>query len=165
MSRDSDRPTGPPLIGLVYRAYKAMEADMVSAAHRAGHPGIKRTHNAVFATLRPQGLRAVDMAAQMGITRQSLGEVVREMVDLGILEMRPDPTDRRAKLVTYSEEGLRVAGEGFAHIKDLDSRFVEEFGPEDYATARRVLERVAEMLAEDAESQALSQPSPTDERP
>jgi DNA-binding MarR family transcriptional regulator len=156
---------GPPFVGVVYRTYKALEADMVSAAHRAGHPGIKRTHNAVFATLRPQGLRAVDMAAQMGITRQSLGEVVREMVDLGILEMRPDPTDRRAKLVTYSEKGLRVAAEGFAHIKDLDGRFVGEFGREDYATARRVLERVAEMLAEDAAAEASPPPASTGERP
>jgi len=101
----------------------------------------------------------------MGITRQSLGEVVREMVDLGILEMRPDPTDRRAKLVTYSEEGLRVAGEGFAHIKDLDRRFVEEFGREDYATARRVLERVAQMLAEDAATEASPPPALAGDRP
>ena len=37
------------------------------------------------------------MAARAGITKQSMGEVVRELVDLGVLEMVVDPTDRRAK--------------------------------------------------------------------
>ena len=149
MSTLSGRPVRIPFIALTYRAYRAMEADMVAAAHRAGHTGIKRTHNGVFATLNMAGVRTVDLAAQMNMTRQSMGEIVREMVDLGILEMRPDPTDRRAKLVGYSERGLRVAADGFAHIQDLDRRFTEEFGPEEYETARRVLARVAQMLRED----------------
>ena len=136
------------MIALAYRAYRAMAADMVDAAHRAGHLNIKQTHNAIFATLGYEGMRAVDMAARMGITRQSMGEIIREMVDLGILEMRPDPTDRRAKLVVYSEEGRRIAADGFAHIQDLDRRFIEEFGEEDYQTARQVLRRVALLLRE-----------------
>jgi DNA-binding MarR family transcriptional regulator len=138
-----------PLIALVHRTNKALQSDMVEEAHRQGHRQLKQAHNAVFATLHEEGLRAVDMAAQMGITRQSMGEIVREMVDLGILEMIPDPTDRRAKLVRYSEEGLRVAAQGFAHIGDLERRFAEEFGREDYETTRRVLVRVAEILEAD----------------
>jgi DNA-binding MarR family transcriptional regulator len=153
MSRESGRPVVTPFIALVYRTFRALESDMVDSAHRAGYPGIKRTHNAVFATLHSEGLRAVDMAARMGITRQSMGEIVREMVDLGILQMSTDPTDRRAKLVSYSDLGLRVAASGFSHIQALDRRFTAEFGRKDYATARRVLERVAEMLEEDAAGQ------------
>jgi DNA-binding MarR family transcriptional regulator len=150
MSTAPRRPAQPPFIALAYRAYRAMAADMVDAAHRAGHIGIKQTHNAIFATLSAEGMRAVDMAARLGMTRQSMGEIIREMVALGILEMRPDPTDRRAKLVVYSEEGLRIAADGLAHIQDLDRRFTEEFGAEDYETARRVLRRVGQLLAHDA---------------
>lgn len=145
MSTAPRRPAEPPFIALAYRAYRALAADMVDSAHRAGHAGIKQTHNAVFATLGPEGMRSVDLAARLGVTRQSMGEIVREMVALGILEMRPDPTDRRAKLVVYSEEGLRIAAEGFAHIQDLDRRFVAEFGEQNYQTARQVLRRVAQM--------------------
>lgn len=60
--------------------------------------------------------------------------------------MRPDPTDRRARLVACSEEGLRVAAQGFAHIQDLDRRFTEAFGEGDHETARRVLQQVAKLL-------------------
>ena len=52
------------------------------------------------------------MAARAGITRQSMGEVIREMVDLGLLEMVADPDDRRAKLVRYTDAGLAVAQGG-----------------------------------------------------
>lgn len=150
MSTAARRPAQPPFIALAYGAYRALAADMVDAAHRAGHTGIRQTHNAIFATLGADGMRSVDMAARLGITRQSMGEIIREMVALGILEMRPDPTDRRAKLVSYSEEGLRIAADGFAHIQDLDRRFTEEFGEEDYQTARRVLRRVAQLVAPEA---------------
>src|SRR6476469_1604186 len=128
MSSAPRRPDQKPFIAVVHRTDRALQTDMVDEAHRAGHPEIKQAHNAVFATLHSQGLRAVDMAARMGITRQSMGEIVRELVGLGILEMTPDPADGRAKLVRYSEHGLAVAADGFEHISDLERRFVEEFG-------------------------------------
>jgi DNA-binding MarR family transcriptional regulator len=135
-----------PFIALVDRANRALQADMVQTQHRRGHPEIKPAHNSVFATLAPEGSRAADMAARAGITRQSMGEVIREMVDLGILEMRPDPEDRRAKLVTYTEHGQWVASHGYEHLRELEQRFAEEFGDQEYETARDVLARVANLL-------------------
>jgi DNA-binding MarR family transcriptional regulator len=60
--------------------------------------------------------------------------------------MRPDPADKRAKLVTYTEHGRWIAGHGYEHLIDLEQRFADEFGPEDYATARKVLDRIAPLL-------------------
>jgi DNA-binding MarR family transcriptional regulator len=134
-----------PLIALVHRANRALQLDMVRAAHERGFEGAKNSHNVLFATLTTEGARSVDLAAQTGMTRQSMGEVVRDLVGLGILEMVPDPRDRRAKLVRYTDEGLAVARRGFEHIVELEESFGEEFG-EDYEAARRVLERVADIL-------------------
>lgn len=150
------RPAAPrvdrtPLIALVDRAHRALQSDMVRAAHRRGHAEIRYAHNAVFSTLHEAGSRATDMAERAGITRQSMGEIVREMVALGLVEMRPDPDDRRAKLVTYTELGLERARSGFGHISDLERRFADEFGDEQYETVIRVLERLVPLLDEIAQ--------------
>ena len=137
-----------PLIALIDRANRAFQNHMVEAQHRLGHPVVKHAHNAVFGTLLEEGSRASDMATRAGITRQSMGEVVREMVDLGILEMQPDPEDRRAKLVTYTDEGRALASDGYQHLIDLEKRFADEFGEEEYALVRKFLERLVPMLEE-----------------
>ncbi|WP_433166447.1 MarR family winged helix-turn-helix transcriptional regulator [Kribbella sp. CA-247076] len=145
-----------PFIALVDRANRALQADMVRTEHRDGHLELKPAHNVVFATLTRDGSRAADMAARAGITRQSMGEVIRELVALDILEMRPDPEDGRAKLVTYTEHGIEVASDGYNHLKDLEERFAAEFGEEDYNTARDVLARIADLVDRWFEEQAAS---------
>jgi DNA-binding MarR family transcriptional regulator len=140
------RPDRKPLIALVDRANRALQADMVQTGHRRGHPELKPAHNAVFGTLSSSGARAADMAARAGMTRQSMGEVIRDLVGLGILEMCPDPEDGRAKLVTYTEHGRRVANDGYQHLRELEQRFAEEFGEREYDIARDVLARIAELL-------------------
>jgi DNA-binding MarR family transcriptional regulator len=144
-----------PLIGLVHRANRALQSDMVREAQGRGYDWAKYAHNAVFGSLNEGGTRATEMAARAGITRQSMGEVIRELVDLGILEMQPDPADRRAKLVTYTPAGKKMASTGYQHIIDLERRFADEFGQQDYETARRVLERVADILDEVHEEERL----------
>lgn len=141
-------PSWVPLIALVHRANRALQNDMVREANRRGNPEIKQAFNSVFATLPKDGARATDMAAEAGITRQSMGEIIREMVDLGLLEMRPDPQDRRAKLVTWTKKGLASGQRGYEHILEVEDRFAEEFGAAEYEQVRRVLARVTEMLEE-----------------
>lgn len=138
-----------PLIALVHRLNKALQLDMVRAAHGYGFVGAKNSHNAVFATLDAEGSRVSDLAAQMGITRQSMGEIVRELVDLGIVQMGPDPTDRRAKLVTWTEHGLDVARGGYQHILEVEDFCSRELGEEQFAWLREALARMTQLVDSD----------------
>jgi len=136
------------MIALVHEADRAFQAHMVRSAHERGRPDIKPAHNALFGYLGSEGDRAANLAHRAGITRQSMGEVIRDLVDLGILEMVPDPQDGRAKVVRYTAEGQEFAHSGYRHLRDLEQRFEEEFGP-DYEAARTVLERVVGLRAEE----------------
>lgn len=146
-SAESSGSRKAPLIVLVDRANRAMQQHMTTLGTKRGIEA-KASFNAVFGRLPVEGARASDLAARAGITRQSMGEVIREMVELGYLEMRTDPTDKRAKLVTYTDYGLSEARRGFEHIMGLEKRFAEEFGEEEYAVARHVLERLVPLLEE-----------------
>jgi len=143
----SAKPDRKPMIALVRTAYRAFQQHMLSGAQARGRAGLKPAHDAVFALLGDEGVRAADLAARAGITRQSMGEVIRDMVGLGLLEMVPDPDDGRAKIVRYTAEGKQFAYAGYRHLRYLEERFEEEFG-DDYEAARRVLERVVELLDE-----------------
>jgi DNA-binding MarR family transcriptional regulator len=120
---------------------------MVRTAHARGRTELRRSHNFLFAVLGDEGDRSANLAARAGITRQSMGEVIRDLVGLGVLEMVPDPHDGRAKIVRYTEAGRTFAREGFQHLRELEARFEEEFGA-DYEATRAVLEGVSTMLAE-----------------
>ena len=137
-----------PLIRLVNLANRAMQADMVRQAHERGYTQVKPAHNAVFGFLGEGGARSSDMAARAGMTRQSMGEIIRDMVGLGLLEMRTDPDDRRAKLVNYTREGLELTVGGYQYILDLEERFIEELGVEGYEQLRAGLERIAELVSD-----------------
>jgi DNA-binding MarR family transcriptional regulator len=161
MSRpELPRPDDKPLIALVERANRALQSDMVRRAHAAGHTEVKMAHNSVFGTLHADGARAAEMAARAGITRQSMGEVIRDMVGLDLLEMQSDPHDGRAKVVTYSEHGLAVAGDGFEYLIALERRLADEFGEQEYAVVRDVLARLVGVLdrfaAEDAQASSAA---------
>jgi ribosomal protein S17E len=49
--------------------------------------------------------------------------------------------------VRFTAEGKAQATLGYRHIMELEERFIDELG-DDYEAARKVLERVAEILAE-----------------
>ena len=148
-THDSPAPSRTPLIALVYRANRELQQDMVRQARAAGYEQAKPAHNSVYGTLPLTGARTADLAARAGVTRQSMGEVVRELVDLGVLEMKPDPDDGRAKLVTYTEAGLQQVRAGRAHILDFDARMVAELGVEGYESLRRGLTMIGEVLRAD----------------
>jgi DNA-binding MarR family transcriptional regulator len=70
----------------------------------AGFP-VRQQHGFVLRALheRPLGLTA--LAELLGVTKQAVGPVVDEMVERGLVERRPDSTDRRAKLLALTPRG------------------------------------------------------------
>jgi len=152
MSSPLRRPTRIPLIALVYRANRALQADMVDEARARGWDHAKPAHNSVFGTLGFEGARPAELAARAGITRQSMGEVIRELVDFGILEMEPDPNDKRAKVVRYTELGIRETQQGGDHIVDFEERLIAAIGESEYENLRTGLEKVVELLGSGEDS-------------
>ena len=147
MSSAMPSPDHKPLIALVDRLNRALQEEMVRNGHAAGYPELKPAHNALFGTLSAsRGSHTADMAAQFGITRQSMGEIVRDLAALGIVQMSVDPDDRRAKLVTYTDYGLEVARAGRRHIVAVEQRLADEIGEADYARVLEVLARITEVI-------------------
>lgn len=135
-----------PFIALVERVDRALVTDLVSAAAERGFPEVKISHNAVFATLQAGGSRVSDMAARAGITKQSLAAIVKDLEKAGLVTVSPDPTDGRAKVVTYTDRGRECVRGGEAYLREVEDALATLIGRERLDDLRGLLDMVAEFF-------------------
>ena len=136
------RPQRVPLLGLLDTATEAVLTEFRRDLEATGYADIRPTHGCVFRFVRDDGMRLTELASLAGMTKQSVGEVVDDLVELGYVERIPDPADRRAKLICLTERGAEAQGTAFGLIADLEERWAERYGPERLALVRETLEDI-----------------------
>ena len=128
----------PNTIAMLGQAYSLLGFRIVKGVVGAGYPQ-KPSHSAVFAQIDREGSRLTDLARGANMTPQAMGELVDELEGLGYVVRRPDPTDRRAKLIVLTERGHACIAAGLATIDGLEQRITEVLGPRGRQQLRRLL--------------------------
>jgi len=117
------------------------DSKIVDGVVGAGYPQ-KPSHSAVFAQIKPEGSRLTELARGANMTPQAMGELVDELEQLGYVERRPDPTDRRAKLIVLTETGRACIAAGIVTIDGLEHEIADKIGERGHRELRRLLERL-----------------------
>lgn len=125
-------------IAMLGRAYSLLGFQIVDGVVGAGFPQ-KPSHSAVFAQISPEGNRLSELARGANMTPQAMGELVDELEELGYVERRPDPTDRRAKLIVLTPRGHECIAAGIATIQGIEQRIDQILGAKGHADLRRLL--------------------------
>ncbi|TDC32514.1 MarR family transcriptional regulator [Micromonospora sp. KC213] len=100
------------------------------------NPGHAR---ALAVLIRHGTIRLRALADHLHIAPRSATEVVDGLEDRGLVARRPDPADRRATLVTLTDEGTRVA-RAIRAARDADAeRFFGHLSPADRDELTRIL--------------------------
>ena len=73
------------------------------------------------------------------MTPQAMGELVDELEALGYVERRPDPTDRRAKLIMLTDRGKACIAAGISTINGIEDRITEILGERGHKHLRSLL--------------------------
>jgi DNA-binding MarR family transcriptional regulator len=84
-------------------------------------------------------IRLSDLSERLRIAPRSTTEVVDGLEERGLIERRPDPADRRATLVTLTDDGKRVAGEIRKAQAAEAERFFGELSKADRTALARIL--------------------------
>ncbi len=78
------------------------------------------------------------------MTKQSMGELVRELELLDYVERRPDPRDGRARLILPTGRGLMLVAHARQLIAEVETDTGRRIGPGRLATLRVALRDLAE---------------------
>ena len=78
-----------------------------------------------------------------------MGQLLADLVEWGIVEQVPDPTDGRARLTRYSPEGAQALAQGLSLLSEIEEEVSQRVGPEAMSTFHTVLEQMLEVLGDD----------------
>jgi DNA-binding MarR family transcriptional regulator len=111
-----------------------LAADPVTEA-----PELRPSQLRVLGRTPLEGIRGSALAERTQMTAQALGTIVEVLVLAGYLERVPDPHDRRAKLLRPTEAGRRVHAITQGKLADLEDRWRQELGDQQWSGLRSTL--------------------------
>ncbi len=133
-------PAGEPiwdLIELLFFAYRDFVSDPDDVL---ANFGFGRAHHRVLHFVnRHPGMKVADLLEVLRITKQSLGRVLKQLVDQGYVIQKEGENDRRQRLLFVTPKGEQLAMKLAGLQTERIARALAELGPHAHEAARRLL--------------------------
>ena len=131
------------LLRLLMRVAQIETKELLRRLRARGH-SLQPGHITLLGNVDTQGIRLVDLAERMGVTRQAISQQVKEVERHGVLERLSDPGDGRAVLVRHTAEGRRVLVDALEVMDDIESEYVDVIGRSQMDDLKAALTAIAD---------------------
>ena len=89
---------------------------------------LRPAHTSLFPHIDKEGTRLTELARRLGVTKQAVGQLVGDLEALRVLERADDPQDGRAKLVRFTDKGLRAMHHGLSVLRGIEGDLERRLG-------------------------------------
>jgi DNA-binding MarR family transcriptional regulator len=127
---------------LLLRAYRSFSAQIQVKLAARGHDRLSAAHLTMLANIEAQGTRITALAERTNMTKQSVSDFIAELEQLGYVARLPDPADRRATMIIYSELGVRFCSDAFAVKQEIARDFTALLGEDGFHQLQSLLGRL-----------------------
>ncbi|HEY2436319.1 MAG TPA: MarR family transcriptional regulator [Solirubrobacteraceae bacterium] len=132
-----------PLIGLLLRLVYQQYAQAIDAALReAGFDDIRPAAANVFPFVPPQGITVSELAELARVRKQTMAQAVDQLERTAYVARRPNPRDRRSRLVFLTERGASVPPVTHAAAERVEQHWAQATSPRELESLRASLLRL-----------------------
>ena len=125
---------------LCLNAFRWMDTLFEARMQLRGWQRIPCSSSLVLPHLHKKGVRPADIAKSAGVTRQAVHHVLKDLLELGLVEMQTDPNDRRSKLVAISPRGVEFDTAVRDVSKEIEQELAQRIGDQAVSALRTSLE-------------------------
>ncbi|WP_245931809.1 MarR family winged helix-turn-helix transcriptional regulator [Actinokineospora auranticolor] len=125
-------------LGAVFRGY-------VRAAERvlAGVPGGPRGYQVLTSAVLGEARSQQTLAHRLGMDKTVMTYLIDDLERAGLVERRPDPADRRARLLSATEHGGERYAEVVEALRRVEDEVLAPLAARERATLRELLRKLA----------------------
>jgi MarR family transcriptional regulator, temperature-dependent positive regulator of motility len=132
---------------LLFKCARLLNELAIARARERTGLDVRVAHTALFPHIDLDGTRLTELARRLGVSKQAAGQLVDEMVELGVLERVADPDDARAKRIRFARRGGGLAlMEGFAVLGELEKALAHKLGKKRIEALHETLLALLEVL-------------------
>lgn len=139
-----DTPHTGHVVSLLDRANRRVRHDVAFRIDWTGFDDLKPWHMPLLSHTPDAGARATELAGRIHVTKQALTQLIRELTAAGYVELLPDASDRRARIVRRTARGDAALANADAAIARLEAEWSTRIGSERYRVFREVLAVLAD---------------------
>jgi DNA-binding MarR family transcriptional regulator len=115
---------------------------MLGRIHAAGHPEVTTAMIALFRFAGVDGRRPSEVAQAARLSRQATNDMLRELERLAYVELHPDATDGRARIIQLTKRGKALDGAVWTAGREVERSWRARFSSEDWTTFSVVLDKL-----------------------
>ena len=127
------------LIVRIWQAFVWFDEGLQSYLKSVGWPDVTRPQSMVMTNVVVGVRRPSDIARNLGVSRQAIHVTIRQMIDLGLLELVDDPDDRRSKIVDIGATGAKMRENAQSAMRLLTAELRRRIGDEAVAQLQATL--------------------------
>lgn len=116
------------LIIALFQRFCWLDEGLQARLRDRGWPGVSRPQSMVMTNIVSGIVRPSDIARNLGVSRQAIHSTISQMVRLGMVELIPDPDDRRHMLVSLTEAGTRMRLDAQRSMDALSDQLAAKLG-------------------------------------
>jgi DNA-binding MarR family transcriptional regulator len=111
-----------------------------------GFADFRPAHGSIGQLISDRGSRVTELAQLAQVSKPTIVYLVNDLERLGYVERVPDPEDGRAKLVCFTERGVRAQQAAREIVAQVERDWAELLGPGDFEAMKELLGRLHEAL-------------------
>lgn len=125
---------------LLVQLTRIFQTQLFDGLVAAGLSEARVPHTHVTAYIKADGSRLTELAEQARMTLPAMSELVDDLQRLGIVERRPDPRDRRAKLICLTDIGWDAMRTARSIIAAIEADWGERVGVDRFEATAQTLD-------------------------
>ena len=102
------------------RAYYWMDESLQNGLERAGYVPRSRTQTMILINIANGVARAAELARVLGVSRQAIQQQINDLEQDDIVTQIPDPNDKRANRIVFSERGARLIHTAMSTLREAE---------------------------------------------
>ena len=146
MSKTSlqDNPGSENILSLLLNAYYQIDNELQQLLEQKGWRQFSHAQSMIFLNMAEGRTRATDIARHMGVSKQAVNRTIKELVEIGLLQLKPDSQDKRSKRLSLTTKGALVTQEATESITKLEKNLDRKLGSKQAETLKTLLKALSE---------------------
>jgi DNA-binding MarR family transcriptional regulator len=130
------------LLSSLLTALHWVDGSLQARLEAAGRGRVSFSKSMIMINVLNGVTRPIELARNLGISRQAIHKTLQEMVDDKLILLQDDPTDKRAKIVSFNSESADLMRDALQALVAIQEDLAGRLG-------RKNLNQLVEILAKD----------------